>query len=523
MHGEKLAGLWELVRISKPGAAKQDQWMLFKKRGDAWARPLAEYDVITALPDSVIDKPLGPVEEREPERATVERVTPPPIDESASMALAETAPLPPKLTPQLATLAAMASPGVAWVVENKFDGYRLLARVDDRKVQLFTRNGHDWTSKLQNVATAVAALGIGSGWLDGEIVVMNANGMPDFNALQNSIDNARTNDVVYFVFDLPFQGGKDLRQLSLVARRAHLQALVGDDTGTTVRFSQAFDVAPAQMLAAACELGMEGVIAKRADAPYVSARTETWLKLKCGHRQEFVVIGFTERAGASGEVGGLLLGYHGDDGTLRSAGSVGTGWNSKTGQELYAALTKLKAARPAVDAATLVPGRWSKRVAGTERWVNPQMVVEVAFGEWTPDGNVRHPVFKGGACRQAGHPNHPRDRFWPARPFCQHDQIEQDQREGDQPRTRDRPQLGLSQGRPGALLRVHRRLHPAPPQGSAGIARARARRDRRQVVLPEARRGEAAGIDAARRGSLARPRRAPGGRHRPGARVRCAE
>jgi len=393
LHGQKLAGLWELVRIAKPGD-KSEGWMLFKKRGDAWARPLAEYDVITALPDSVVEKPLGLVEEREPERVTVARPTPVTVDAEAAFALAEEAPLPATLAPQLATLAAAVAPGVAWVVESKFDGYRLLARVDGKKVQMFTRNGHDWTSKLKDVASAVAGLGISSGWLDGEIVVMNANGVPDFNALQNSIDNAKTKDVVYFVFDLPFHDGKDLRQVPLVARRARLQGLFGDEPGETVRFSQAFDVAPAQMLAAACQLGMEGVIAKRADSPYVSSRTETWLKLKCGQRQEFVVIGYTDRTGARGEVGGLLLGYH-EDGTLRSGGSVGTGWNSKTGQELYQALSKLKSDKSPVDPATVAPGRWSKRTAGSEHWVKPTMVVEVSFGEWTPDGNVRHPVFKG--------------------------------------------------------------------------------------------------------------------------------
>ena len=395
LHGEKLAGLWELVRISKPGAAKQDQWMLFKKRGDAWARPLAEYDVITALPDSVVEKPLGMVEEREPERVTVSRPKPAVVDDDAALALAESAPLPEQLSPQLATLASTAPAGIQWIVENKFDGYRLLSRVDGRKVQLLTRNGHDWTSKLKTVAAAVERLGLKSGWLDGEIVVLNANGVPDFNALQNSIDNANTRDVVYFVFDLPFHGGKDLRQVPLSVRRAQLAALIGEREEESLRFSQAFDVAPQQMLAAACQLGMEGVIAKRADAAYVSARTETWLKLKCGQRQEFVVIGYTERTGARGEVGGLLLGYHGDDGKLRSGGSVGTGWNSKTGQELYAALAKLETKAPSVDPATVAPGRWSKRVAGSEHSVKPQMVVEVAFGEWTPDGNVRHPVFKG--------------------------------------------------------------------------------------------------------------------------------
>ena len=180
LHGQKLAGLWELVRISKPGATGQLQWMLFKKRGDAWARPFAEYDVIKALPDSVMEKPLGPVEEREPERAGVARVSVSQEENVDAIENAPTAPLPPKLSPQLATLAAAAPSGVPWVVENKFDGYRLLARVDGKRVQLFTRNGHDWTSKLKNVASAVAHLQLESAWVDGEIVVMNANGVPDF-------------------------------------------------------------------------------------------------------------------------------------------------------------------------------------------------------------------------------------------------------------------------------------------------------------------------------------------------------
>ena len=396
LHGEKLAGLWELVRISKPGEPKQDKWMLFKKRGDAWARPYAEYDVITALPDSVIEKPLGLAEEREPKRVSVPRgSTSVVVDEDATLALAVDASLPDKLAPQLATLTSAAAPSVRWVVENKFDGYRLLARIDGRKVQLFTRNGNDWTAKFKVLAADLATLEMGSGWLDGELVALNAKGVPDFNALQNSIDDAKTRDLVYFVFDLPFLDGKDLRGVPLVARRARLHRLLATGAAEAVRFSESFDVAPAQMLAAACQMGMEGVIAKRPDAPYVSSRTETWLKLKCGLRQEFIVIGFTDRAGARGEVGGLLLGYHGEDGKLRSGGSVGTGWNSKTGHELHATLSKLETKVPTVDAANVTPGRWSKRGAGGAQWVKPTMVVEVAFGEWTPDGNVRHPVFKG--------------------------------------------------------------------------------------------------------------------------------
>ncbi|WP_436147511.1 DNA ligase D [Acidovorax sp. LjRoot194] len=392
LHGQKLAGLWELVRISKPGEKKQDQWMLFKKRGDAWARPRSDYDVITALPDSVVDKPLGWIEEREP------RSKASPLRRAAgggtdALQAARKARLPARLEPQLATLVS-AVPEGDWVVETKFDGYRVLARVEGDSVRIFTRNGNDWTAKLQSIADAVAELGLTSAWLDGEIVVLNDAGIPDFNRLQNSIDSAHTRDIVFFVFDVPFLGGMDLRAVPLVDRRAVLQQLLGERHSDTVRFSDAFDVAPAQLLGAACQMGLEGVLAKRSDAPYVSGRTETWVKLKCQHRQEFVVLGFTDRSNAAKEVGSLLLGYH-EDGQLHHAGSVGTGWDSAAGRELHSKLAKLEVATPPVSVDEVKPGRWSKRRAGSERWVKPTLVVEVAFGEWTPDRRIRHAVFRG--------------------------------------------------------------------------------------------------------------------------------
>lgn len=389
LHGQKLAGLWEFVRISKPGDKKQEQWLFLKKRGDAWARPSTEYDVIAALPDSVVTKPLGQVEDREPRGAAVSRRH----GDAADLSRARPAPLPAKLQPQLATLAASAPQG-DWIVESKFDGYRLMARIDDGDVRLFTRNGHDWTRRLKPIATAVADLGLDSAWLDGEIVVLNEAGVPDFNRLQNAIDNARTGDVQMFVFDVPFLGGMDLRDVPLASRRAALRELFEQREESIVRLSQSFDVLPSQLLDAACRMGMEGVMVKRADARYTSGRTESWLKLKCTHRQEFVVVGFTDRTGAPSEVGGLLLGYH-EAGVLRYAGSVGTGWDSATGRELKSMLSKLQVSQPTVPPEEAKPGRWSRRAAGTERWVKPTMVVEVAFSEWTPDGRVRHPVFRG--------------------------------------------------------------------------------------------------------------------------------
>jgi len=393
LHGQKLAGLWELVRIAKPGD-RQDPWMLFKKK-DEWARPLAEYDVIAALPDSVVAMPLGLVEEREPRaarggaaaRSVPAMVTPPDLTTLPKAAL------PARIEPQLATLAA-APPAGDWVIETKFDGYRLMARIENGKAKLITRNGHDWTKKMPALAAAIEALGVDSTWLDGEIVVMSEAGVPDFNALQNAIDSVAGEEIDYFVFDLPFHAGRDLRKVPLRARRALLREIVEAHALDRVRLSQSFEAAPAQMLEAARQMGLEGIILKRGDAPYVSGRTETWLKLKCHARQELVICGFTDRANARGEVGSLLLGYH-DGGELKYAGNVGTGWNAKTGRDLHARLLKLEVAEPLFDAESLKPGRWSRRTAGGERWVRPELVAEVSFAEWTPDGHVRQAVFQG--------------------------------------------------------------------------------------------------------------------------------
>ncbi|KQY79721.1 DNA ligase D [Pelomonas sp. Root1444] len=391
LHGQKLAGLWELVRISKPGQFKQDHWLLLKKRGDAWARPGTEYDVITALPDSVVEKPLGLVEEREPRGATAPAPSP---AAGPDLSKAVKATLPDTLAPQLATLAAAAPAEGEWLIENKFDGYRLLARISAGKVRLLTRQGNDWTARLKPLAEALQALDLGPCWLDGEIVVLNDQGVPDFNRLQNAIDNARTQEIVFFLFDLPFVGRYDLRAVPLAGRRAALQQLLEGRATERIRFSDALPSTPTEVLAAACRLGLEGVILKRADSPYVGRRSDTWLKLKCQRRQEFVVVGFTDRTNSPKEVGALMLGYH-EEGRLRSAGSVGTGWGTAQGRELHRVLVALETDKPALDPAEFTPGRWSKRRSGNERWVKPELVVEVAFGEWTPDGHIRHASFRG--------------------------------------------------------------------------------------------------------------------------------
>ena len=389
LHGEKLAGLWELVRIAKPGD-KQEPWILFKKR-DEWARPAAEYDVISARPDSVIDKPLGPLQRSRTE-AAVPMLAPADLPGAVPAALAAT------LAPQLATLASRVPARGTWSCEVKFDGYRLLARIEHGRAQLFTRNRNDWTAKMAPLAAAIESLGLQSAWLDGEIVVLNAAGMPDFNALQNAFDTAHTGSIVYFVFDLPHLNGYDLRQAPLHARRALLGQVIAAHPEESIRFSAEFAADPASVLESARALGLEGIVAKRSDAPYSSQRSSTWLKLKCHLHQEFVIGGFIDRDGSSAEVGSLMLGVHDAHGELQYAGNVGTGWSAATATHLRSRLVQIEAgASPfaQLGAGPILPSRWSGRTAGVARWVVPECVAQVQFRDWTPDGHVRHASFQG--------------------------------------------------------------------------------------------------------------------------------
>ena len=315
---------------------------------------------------------------------------------TAALALAPAAALPPRLSPQLATLAKEPPGSGDWIYEIKFDGYRLLARIENGQCRLFTRNGNDWTDKMTSLSVETAALGIGSGWLDCEAVVLDADGIPNFNALQNAFDRVGTERIRLFVFDLPYLNGHDLRALPLRSRRAVLKEQLTAVESDRIRFSEEFAAPGASVLESACKMGLEGVMAKRSDAPYVLKRTTTWLKLKCHQRQEFVVGGFSDRGNASSEVGSLLLGVYDDEGKLRSTGSVGTGWSVKEGAALRQQLARLEIKTSPFDAKHApTKGRWSKRTLGSERWVKPELVAEVRYAEVTPDGSVRHASFIG--------------------------------------------------------------------------------------------------------------------------------
>lgn len=299
------------------------------------------------------------------------------------------------MAPQLATLTKAPPRSGSWLYEIKFDGYRLLAKLQSGEVRIYTRKGNDWTDKLPGLAAELARLPLEDGWLDGEAVVLDENGIPNFNALQNAFDRSREQSIVYFAFDVPYLNGQDLRRRPQVERSAALRELLAGYASTRVRLSEPFETDGASALRSACALGLEGLIAKRLDAAYEGGeRSNAWLKLKCNLRQEFVIGGFTDRDRASKEIGSLLLGVYDEEGLLIPAGSVGTGWDSATAVNLRALLEVAETdispfARPPTK------GRWARRAPGSERWVHPRLVVEVSFQEWTPDGSVRHPSFKG--------------------------------------------------------------------------------------------------------------------------------
>jgi bifunctional non-homologous end joining protein LigD len=425
LRGHKLHGRWVLVRMKRSGE-KQEPWLLIKET-DEHVRAAAEFSVIDEMPDSV--KALGmPIGERlssaagqaeetalshqgKPARkAAVKgsstadtkaatksatrnaakpatKTAPKSTTETVAGALARVA-LPATLAPELATLVDAPPPDPAdWLFEIKFDGYRLLARVEGKGISLWTRNGNDWTHKLEPLRATLEKMKLPDGWYDGEIVVHDQQGKPNFGLLQQAFDNEKTRTIIYFVFDAPYLDGHDLRDVPLAQRRELLQAVLEQKGNDSVRFSAALEAPPAEMVQAACRMGLEGIIGKRRDSVYTSRRSGDWIKLKCSLRQEFVIGGYTDPQGSRVGIGSLLLGYYDDAGKLHYAGSVGTGFNDATLRDITAKLKKAGS-----DSSPFAP---SKSIDKKAHWVKPTLVAEVTFGEWTNSGSIRHSVFQG--------------------------------------------------------------------------------------------------------------------------------
>ena len=382
LRGHKLHGHWALVRTKGRGDGR-DAWLLIKER-DAFMRPAGEFSVVDEMADSVKDLEDRPAAIAAPGSDPPAAVAPAAGPPQAAVRAA----LPDTLQPQLATLADHPPADEArWLYEIKFDGYRMLARSEKGRVRLITRNGNDWTSKLSHLRSSLEAMELPDGWYDGEIIMPGRDSPSDFQALQGAFDSARTADIVYYLFDLPYCAGYDLRPAPLEERRQVLRRIVERKPQANVRFSEVFDARGDQVLQSACKLGLEGVIAKRRDAAYVTRRSSDWLKLKCQQRQEFVIGGFTDPKGARTGIGSLLLGVHDEAGKLHYAGNVGTGFDERTLRDLRTRLDALATGKAPFTAGTGLPRN--------AHWVRPELMAEVAFGEWTRDGHIRHSVFHG--------------------------------------------------------------------------------------------------------------------------------
>ena len=380
LQGEKLSGVWNLFRTHLAG--KKEQWMLVKSH-DSQARSESEYSIVDAQPDSVIsDRTLLP--KSRPAQAAKPRPT-----TSKRKGTGKAAPLPEQLQPQLATLVD-SPPSGDWRYEVKFDGYRILARIDGDDIRLFTRNGHDWSAKMPRQVAALRQLGVDSAWLDGEMVVNNTQGVADFQALQNAFDTDHDEQITYYLFDLLFLGGRDLRQVPLQDRREALRQLLEHNQADNLLFSADFDQPVDSLLDSACRLDLEGLIGKRVDSVYSGRRSADWVKLKCKKRQEFVIVGFTDPKGSRSGFGALLLALHDNDsGELRYAGKVGTGFSTTTLGSIHARLKPLEIAKPAL--ARPPTGAEARGV----HWLKPNLLAEVAYAQMTREGIVRHSVFHG--------------------------------------------------------------------------------------------------------------------------------
>src|SRR5665213_1931157 len=368
LSGEKLAGGWMLKRLPDDPT----NWLLIKERDPA-ARPIADYDV---LEDELNSGVTGrPVDEATPERK------PAPKRKAAKIPGAVAAPMPARWKPQLATPAEAPPQTKGWLHEIKYDGYRTLVFVENRKVRLITRNGHDWTDRYGVLAKVFEKLDCKTAILDGEVVVQDPRGVTSINLIEQALSDRDTHAFTYFAFDLCYLDGYDLSAAALVDRKAALAGLIDPliDTRSPLQLSEHVEGDGAVLFAQASRMGLEGIVSKRADARYVQARSASWLKVKRLEVGTFVVIGFLSnmpRAAPS-----LIL-AEGSGGELVYACRAGSGIGDAKARELYAALSKIERAAPVVA---------SPRTAGAH-WVEPEFSAEIGYRSRSAQDSPRAPV-----------------------------------------------------------------------------------------------------------------------------------
>ncbi len=409
LHGQRLRGRWQLVRTNF--GEDRESWLLMKKK-DRFAADESEGRLVERAMTSVVsgrtmneiaadrdrvwsstegevgveedaDSTASPSAAAKDPAAASARELPDPSDFEGARKQS----LPKLPEPMLAKLAEHAPDGEDWLHEMKFDGYRILARLDRGEVRLITRGGNDWTAKYPEVEEELRGWPPVRAVLDGELVVLLADGTTSFQALQQLEDGALTGVLVYYVFDLLHLDGYDLRPVPLRQRKEVLRDVMIQ--GERVRYSEHVEGRGAEFFRQACTAGLEGIISKRAHSRYSATRSSSWRKVKCVRRQEFVVVGYSEPSGSREGFGSLLLGVHDDEGRLTYAGRVGTGFTDRVLGRLAARLADLE-----ISESPLNDGGPSRSRTAVH-WVEPSLVAEVAFTEWTDEGILRHPSFQG--------------------------------------------------------------------------------------------------------------------------------
>lgn len=410
LFGERLRGKWMLVRTK--GYGGKDSWLLFKEH-DEYERPREEFDATAEWLTSVttgrtMEQIADGADAVWHSNATVEdnvaalkeqlaqhddtddqAAGGPDLPDPSQVAGAVAGPLPDSVEVELATLVKEVPQGERWLHEIKFDGYRILARKQGDKVRLISRNGKDWTDRFRQVAEAIAhEVPVTSAVIDGEVVVLQADGTTSFQALQNFTKEGVPAALHYQVFDLLHLDGWDLRGARLEDRKRLLSRIVPHDSGTVLRYTDHIEGHGDVFFNQACDFSLEGVVSKRRDSTYRGGRQRDWAKTKCVAHQEFVVVGYTDPGGARQHFGALVLAVHEGD-ELVHVGRVGTGFSELSLKEIHARLTPLDRDTPPV----VNPPKGA--LARGIHWVDPELVAEVEFAEWTEDRQLRHPAFLG--------------------------------------------------------------------------------------------------------------------------------
>jgi bifunctional non-homologous end joining protein LigD len=385
LRGARLRGEWALIRLRTRRIERQEPWLLIKA---ADGQADEDRDLLGQFDTSVeTGRDLPAIAADETSRVHVSNRTARKRPASRRPSKRKRGALPALVEPELAMLVDEVPTGENWLFEIKFDGYRILTAASGDEVRCYTRNGLDWTARFGALPDAIAKLDLDRALLDGELVAIDEDGRSNFSALQEGLSRGGKG-LSYFVFDLLFEGGRDLRPLPLIKRKERLRKLLAAaGKQAPVFLSDHVATDGRSMLRTLCRKGFEGIIAKRADRPYRSGRGRDWLKIKCAFEQEFIVVGYT-RSEKNRPFSSLLLAVN-EKGALRYVGGVGTGFGAREFAELSRRFQRLARKTPA--AAGAVPTSVRRRA----HWLEPRLVAQIGFAGFTGDGQVRQARYLG--------------------------------------------------------------------------------------------------------------------------------